>query len=432
MARQAKRERGEVLYRAVKWYLEPTPEQERLIIRISDALREYYNWGIEIEREAYERHKAAKEAGAPAPNTPKFYNPIALYNLWKPVRDVDKAASLFRARVPANWVVETFGGVEGAYRSFFALIKNGDQNARTPRPVPETRFFAIPGCSAFSVRRGEVILAPQIFGGTGESLVFSIPPTYQTEMLARASRFAKFVITREERYLARPGRLQISIKYEMEKPETKPFIPEKAVYLALGASSIGVVSPRGEEIIPLWRSDKHWKPRIDAIDEYITRKPTQAEPFPIKKGSRKWRRLREKRDKMFDVVAWQQTLDRREIVAIDLIEHRVKELVLGHGVHFVVTEYDIRSKAGKLADGTKPERGGSLGLNWMAQNTATIGYLAQWLQGKVAEYGGTVRRHRLSPEAIPKSLPTGHENKIFMARALRDDFLKTYLLGETA
>ena len=118
------------------------------------------------------------QAAQPKPNTPKFYNPIALYNLWKPVRRADAASGLFRARGPANWVVETFGAVEGAYKSFFALVKNGDPDARTPRIVPETRFFAIPGCSAFSVKRGEVILAPQIFGGVGESLVFSIPSKY--------------------------------------------------------------------------------------------------------------------------------------------------------------------------------------------------------------------------------------------------------------
>ena len=125
-------------------------------------------------------------------------------------------------------------------------------------------------------------------------------------------------------------------------------------------------------------------------------------------------------------MARQQKQDRREVVAIDLVEQIVENIVSGHGVHFVVTDLEVRSKKGALADSSKKERGGSLGLNWMAQNTGTIAYLAQWLGQKAQEQGGTVRKHKLPYEALPRGLPEGHENKIKMAHALRNDFLTSW------
>ena len=119
-------------------------------------------------------------------------------------------------------------------------------------------------------------------------------------------------------------------------------------------------------------------------------------------------------------MARQQTQDRREVVAIDLIEKTIENVIRGHGVHFVVTDLRIRSKEGKLADSEAAERGGPLGLNWSAQNTGAIGYLARWLETKAPEYGGSVRKCRLPYEALPKGLPQGHENKIAIAKAMRD------------
>ena len=109
----------------------------------------------------------------------------------------------------------------------------------------------------------------------------------------------------------------------------------------------------------------------------------------------------------------QQKLDRREIVSRGL---------LSHGVHFVVTDLVVRSKKGKLADGQNQERGGSLGLNWSAQNTGSIGFLVEWLSEKVREQGGTVRKHKL---VGPFPDGQGHEVKLPMVRLLREQFLQT-------
>lgn len=476
MARNPKRDKAEILTRTETWPLKLTQEQERLLVLISDGLRDYYNWALEIERQQNETFKsAALLSGGSKPNVKRFFSEIGLYKPWQTVRQQDVENNLFRGTIPANWVVETFKAATGAYKSFFALIKNGDPDARTPGERPAWRFQAIPGCSAFSIKQYPVVsegktlfqpwvvLAPEIFGK--DTLSFPIPAVYQVSKLARSVRNAKFIISRDEPNLNRPGRFWISVSYEIPKPAVLPFVPEEAVYIALGASSIGVVSPRGEKLIKLWRADKHWKPLIDTVEGFLglhkkaavarrrhkPKKEFRESTRPaLTRGSRVWRKILASHATMNVIMARQQTQNRREVVAgligireieaamdrLESLEERrgmlnmlqaesnaAAKLSL-HDVHFVVTDYVVRSKEGKLADSDKPGRGGQLGLNWGAQNTAAIGYVERWLEAKAQEFGGTVRKHKLPREAVPQELPRGHENKLIIARALRDDFLR--------
>lgn len=412
-----------VLYRTEKWELKANEAQTHLLVGISDGLREIYNWGHEIWMTAYEEYRKEKKASPgmkPATKLPTFYDQV---NELTALGEEDRKAGLARARIPRNWKEETLDALHGALKSFFELVKKGDPDHRPPRLRSEKRFSAIPGRSGFSIKRGRVVLASNIFGA--DTLSFPIPAEYQAGMLARATRFKKFVISRDEPNLAKPGRFWISVSYEIPKPEQQPFVPEEAVYVALGASHIGIVSPHGEEVVSLWRPDAHWKPKTDDIEASL--KATYDDPAfrPIQKGSCKWRRLRQKREKMFGIMGAQQKQDRREVVALDLLEKVADGVAYGHGVHFVVTDLVVRSKEGKLADASKEERGGPLGRNWAAQNTGALGYLVEWLEQKAPEYGGTVRKHKLPYTALPDRLPDGPERKILIARALRDDFLRS-------
>lgn len=419
MARAKKRDKGEILTRSNWWYLDLSHEQIKLIDKISDGLREYYAWALECEREANESYQAAKKAAPDQkPNGKRFLNEIDLYSLWKEVRETDAAKNLFRARIPANWVLETFRAAMAGYQSFFELVKKGDLDACPPEPTPEWLFQAIPGCSSFSVRQGKVSLAPTIFGA--ETLLFPIPPQHQLDMLARSQRFAKFVIKREQRDMRRPGRYRISISYEIEKPETTPFVAKEAVYVALGASSIGVVSGKNPEVIYLWRPDKRLMPQIESLKAVLGFKGLGTNLHPLTKGSERWRKLVAKKQRLYDLMSNQQIQDRREIA---------KYLIEDHGEHMVFNELVVRSKDGKLANSEKPERGGMLGLNWSAQNVASIGYLPRWLEEKVKEYGGSVRSFKLQGPFPPG---IGSEKKIPMALKLRDDFLRHMETEEAA
>jgi len=459
-------------------------EQERTIECVADALMECYLSPTPRTEEVHRmvrilfaKRLQQKDGESDQKNTKRNpwtlpIDPQELYLLWGPQRTADAqplpdypgVASQFRSKIPANWVLETLKSVVSAYKSFFALKKNADPDARTMRDRPEWRFQAISGCSAFSIKAGRIVLAPEIFGL--ETLSFPIPPKYQALKLGRLKRLTKFVIHRDEPDLRRPGHYTISVSYEIAKPETKPFVAEEAVFIALGASSIGIVSPKGDMIVKLWRPDKFWKPLIAELETYLgLRKKSVARPFgnvrpALTRNSDQWRELRSSYVEMNGIMAAQETQNRREVVAVKALEHRKEftprelrfekrraarqsrgyvsmrvrntdeaeallDRLLGHGVHFVVTTLDIRSKEGKLADASKEERGGPLGLNWAAQNTGAIGYLERWLEAKVPEFGGTVRKHKLPYEALPRNLSKGYENKIPIAKALRDDFLKS-------
>lgn len=422
------KERG-VLYRVVKFEICPDEAQLAVLRKISDNLWLVWNEALQ-ERQTlfdtyiaplYERIKEALER-QDVSGVSGLRKELALVYKEHKITLFDQINALTSrrhndsafARVPRNWQEETLDALDGAYKSFIMLRKNGDPKARTPRLKSAEHFCEIPGRFGFKVIEGKdvALLCGNLADDT--KLLFPIPELYQQGKLARAVGVKKFTLYRDESDMRKPGRFWISLAYEIPKPEERPFMPEEAVYISLGASSIGIVSPKGEELIKLWRSDKYWKPTVDSVDERMKQST---------KGSRKWHKRRAAKLKMLRIMSAQQKQDRREIVATDLLEKTIGDLVLGHGVHFVVTDLVVRSKKGKLADASKPERGGQLGLNWSAQNTGSIAYLVQWLEEKAKEHGGTVRRHRLL--IAPPNLPQGHENKIAMARALRDEFLRT-------
>lgn len=419
MAKGIKRE---VLYRVIKFEISPSDAQVATLRRVSDILQSVWNDAVEERLRIYnaylkplydgikEAHKAgdAAEVASLRKRLAEAFkhHDVTLFDQINALTPKRAANSGF-AWVPRNWQEETLDTVNAAFKSYYQLRKNGDPKARMPRARNAWEFSEIPGRSGFKVTEdGTHIELSSKLGG--EPFVFAIPEGYQFGMLARAVAVKKFTLYRDVRDMRERGRFWISLAYEIPKPPMVPFVPEQAVYVSLGASSIGVVSPKGEEVIPLWRSDLHWKPKTDAIERSLARKTY----FPIQKGSRKWLKLMKKRRIMFGIMSAQQKQDRREVAKLDLILH--------HGVHFVVTDLVVRSKKGRLADGSDPERAGSLGLNWQAQNTGTIAYLPEWLEEKVKEYGGTVRKHKLTGDLPPGQ---GVENKIPMARALRESFL---------
>lgn len=252
------------------------------------------------------------------------------------------------------------------------------------------------------MKGSNVTFAPNLFGkGT---LSFPIPP-YCTEKLS-CGTVKKFTLSRDEHNLAKPGKYWLSIVYEEPQPEVLPHVSSDIVYLSLGASSIGIRKGDHEEVIDLWRPDKHWKPLIESVEKRMKNSS-------LTKGSKKWQKLTVARRDMFERMSRQQRQNHREMVA--------KFLRLGK--HFVVTDYVVRSKQGKLADRKVDERGGSQGLNWASQNTGSFLDLMMHLEEKVKEVGGTVTRHKVTTPP-PHGLGIGRENKIGMARHLESEFLK--------
>lgn len=341
-----------------------------------------------------------------------------------------------------NWHEETLDSLHGAYKSHINLKKKGDRDARPPGKRTEAFFYKIPGRSGWSeraIRQGTVILAREKFEDT---LSFPIPPYQQSrlsrtrviqkviktkkgEKMKEALAIKKFELYRDERDMAKPGRFWISIAYEISKPAEKKLDSGRTVYIALGASRMGIVCAKGEFCWNLPRPDFRWKPEIDAV-HLRTRQPYRQGQQCVKKGGKKWRRRMEAFHRMNAIMARQQKQHGQYEVVKRLME--LSDELIGRllelGNHFVVTDLKIRSKEGALADSSRKERGGApTGANWSAQNTGNIANLVAKLEEKAKERGGCVRR-RNAPFLEPheRKLPQDRR-KILIARKLREEFL---------
>ena len=392
----AKGKERAVIYRAVKFEVVPTPVQLELLVRTSAILRIVWNEALLPRLEAFGRWVEARKIEKGSEKGVKIPTLFDQINLLTARREGDPEF----AGIPRNWQEETLDRLNGSFQSFFQLRKNNDPHARTPRERGEGFFQVIPGRSGFGVAGDVVQFAPQVFGKG--MLAFPIPEYCRDKLCEE--KVKKFTLSRDEHDLRKPGRFWVSIIYEIVQPEIASVVNGEEVYIALGASSLGVLSKEGSRTIKLWRPDKHWKPEIEKVE-------TRAKSETLTKGSRKWKRLMDARRRMFALERLQQRQNHREVV---------KALLL-HGKHFVVTDYTVRSKPGKLADRKETDRGGPQGLNWAAQNTGSFLHLLMHLEEKVKEVGGTVARHKLTT-APPRGIGHGHKNKVAMAEFLKADY----------
>lgn len=418
----SKNDRG-VLVRALKFEIEPQGNDLKALQTVSQNMRLVWNEALEVRNQVFREHYAPlyeelKLAGSDAEKKEikrRLKEAFAKRQVHKfdqikalaPRRAGD---ALFRA-VPRDWQMRTLLMLDGAFSSFLALRKNGDKDARQPREKDEGFFSEIYGGEGFAIEDvGEkkfLLLRP---GSVGAHMRFEIPG-YQSGKLREAEglgNFAvkQFTLCRTPRKLSEPGRYYVSLVYEYVRPEVEPDIPDSRVYIAVGASSLGVHSPQGVEVLELWRPDKYWKPKIEAVE---------ARMKPLLKGSRKHKKLAEARRKMFDILAKQQRQHHAEVV----------QRLLKLGVHFVVTEHVVRSKDGCLADHGDAERRGSLGLNWAAQNTGNIAAFVAQLQVKVSEHGGSVTKYKLPLTDVPRFQGEGHHNKKAMVYSLRESYMRS-------
>ena len=443
---KGKKKEGKPLYRAVRFEIFPTSDQITLFLRVSKNLQQVWNEAWQERQSCYEQFfgsiyerigqakKRAQEAGFS-----EVWENEGKKGLNKKLRKqeismqlVSEKESLLQelsiafqehgvtlydqingltarriigefALIPRNWQEETLDSLDGSFKSFLALRKNGDPDAKPPRQrVSENSFYKIPGRSGFKVSNGQIYLS---FGKIGQTLT-SVIPEFQLKRLETAIKLKKFELCRDERDMAKPGRFWISVAYEIPKPEKVPVVSKQITYLAIGASRLGVVSPKGEFCLNLPRSDYHWKPQINALQERLE---------GVVKGSRKWKKRMAACTRMFAKLGHQQKQHG---------QYEVVKKLLRHGVHFVVTELKVRSKPGALADASKSDRKGSpTGPNWSAQNTGNIARLIQKLTDKASEHGGTVIKRNPPLLSLEERQLPDAQRKIFIAKKLREEFL---------
>jgi len=442
---KGKKKEEKPLYRAVRFEIFPSPQDVEILYKVSQNLSLIWNEALKERQECFEKNikpiyekiaaakKKAEEAGASEvwkENLRKTINKLMrekgflvrftsekeslLLELKTAfakhkVTLYDQINSLTAKRlneafafVPRNWQEETLDSLDGSFKSFLSLCKNGDMDANPPgeRDV-ENHFYKIPGRYGFKIANGKLVLS---FPKLDYRLTLDIP-TFQMGKLGAATKLKKFELYRDERNMAKPGRFWVSIVYEVEKPISRPLLADNTVYLAVGASRLGVISPNGSFCLNLPRPDFHWKPNINNLEDRLKH---------VVKGSRKWKRLISARAKMFSKMSHQQKHGQYEVVR-DLLKL---------GTHFVVTDLKVRSKENSLADASKANRGGSpFGANWSAQNTGNIGRFIQKLTDKAQERGGTVLKRQPPKLSLEERQLPEKQQKILIAEKLREEFL---------
>jgi hypothetical protein len=456
MARKSAEERG-VIPRVVKFEIFPTPEQAQVLSKVNENLLEVWNTGHAERQEVFDAHFAPlyeelkalgikaragedvseeeKEVKARLRKATKDNRIITDFDQINALTAKREADNEF-ANFPRNWQEQTLIVLYGGLKSFMKLRKQRDLDAKPPRARVPGFIYEIYGRSGFRVdstdevaeyRKGrnkgrkvrikEIKLSCKKVAG-GVNLVFPLP-RYQSDILCKAEESGKFALKqftlrRDERDRAKPGRYWISIAYEYARPDQVKDSVDRLVFVSLSASYVGIVSPKGEEVVELWRPDIHWKPKIDAVIDRMKN---------CKENSAKWRKRNKAKRIMQVIMAQQQKQNQREVPV---------KAILPHGVHIVVQDIVVRSKAGKLADSSKKERGGSpLGLNWGAQNTGSFARLVAQLDEKVKERGGSLRRHSI-PIEEPDPLAVEDVQKrmaLSSARTLRKSYLQSLEVG---
>jgi hypothetical protein len=413
-----KLDRDQVYTRAVRFRVNVTPEQEGCFLRWSDHSYLVWNKGVEASTAWYNQHivplvarlrqaesdeakqtcrdairdrfaqaKAEKEDTGP-------YSDFHFNFLLTAWRQEESGWNEF----PTDWQRETLRSLSGAIKSWQALRSRGDPDAHRPQERdPEHFNELICYGSGWKIKEGRILLSAKLFGSVDMSFAITQSP-YVQDFLGNAQKLVRCVVNRVPSDLRKPGQWYVSLIADFARPEGVPFDPETAVYVALGATSIGVVSPLGEAEFPLWRPDKHWMPLIMSANEKMKR---------YTKGSRRHRKVNVRLQGSYRKMARQQHQNHCEVVV-----HKL----LPHGVNFVITDLVVRSKKGKLADGSNPDRTGMLGANWAAQNTGSLADLASQLGVKAEEQGGVVVKF-LPPD------PRQKLSKVEMAQHLRRHFL---------
>lgn len=419
-------------HRVAKFEIKPTSEQLAVIGQISERLRELWNMAVEAREAAYQQHlaghyrelhaaqaakdKVAIKAATAAVKDAKGHPEVTanasgfaqMKHLLTPLRRSDPAQTVV-PRVYGNDCLRT---LDGSWRSWYKLKKQGDPKARKPRVKPEGWFQEISCCDPKAIKTDAEytwICIPSMKGDDKELLTFAIPP-YQQEQL-RGHPIRKVTLYRHR------GRYWMSVAFQIELPDQQPLQLSgqtgNTTFIALGTTAIAVLAPPAEpggvwreELIYVPRADRYWKPKIDKLDALMDkcRRPKG------KKPTRKYLRLKAARAKMFRKLGDQQKLQQRQMA----------QRLLALGTHFVVTELVVRAKPGKLADNAKPERRGTQGFNWATQNTGWIANMVAWLKIKAVEKGGSVQSFKLEP---PHPRGPFRERKFAMVRLLRERYL---------
>lgn len=317
----------------------PTPEQEEVLWKLSEKCRLIYNFALAERLEAWRKGKRVS------------------YN------EQQNALPKIKEKHPDyGWVYSkvlqmVLKQLDADYKSFFALWKKGDKNARPPRSKGKKHFTTmVYNQSGFKVEKGKVKLS---HFHNDVPLEFKIPEKFSFEKVYQATIFKD------------GNEFYISIVYE--KPENPYF--DNGLYQAidLGVTHIvTTVNSKGKFLqVKNPRSDKYWQPKI---------KEVQSKRDHCKKGSRRWKWYHKKLRKMQRKCS-NQIKDLQHKLSKKLVENiRANTIIIGN----------LNVK--QMAQSNSVPKNIRRGLNRAIQNNGYLSRFAGFLTYKAQLVGKRVIR----------------------------------------
>lgn len=316
----------------------PTPEQEEILWKLSEKCRLIYNFALAERRECWEKTGKSVTYTEQQNNLPKIKEEHPAYR-WV----YSKVLQMVLRQLDAD------------YKSFFALRKNGDKNARPPRFKGKKYFTTMThNQSGFKIEKAKVILS-HFYNNT--PLEFRIPEKFEFDKVIQISVFKD------------GGGFYISIIYEKTE---KPYF-DNGLYQAidLGITKIvTAVNMHGKFLeVENMRPDKYWQRKIREV---------QFKRDHCKKGSNRWKRYHKKLRRIQRKCS-NQTRDFQHKLTRKLVENTKANTI-------IIGDLNIKEMAKSNRDDTKRDKS----LHRAVHNNGYLSRFARFLTYKAKLEGKRV------------------------------------------
>lgn len=245
--------------------INPTKEQKEVLWKLSEKCRLVYNFGLKERKESWNRNK----------DKPKDDRKYISY-----IDQQNKLPSLKQQYSEYKWVYAkvlqmALRNLDANYKSFFALWKNGDKAARSPKFKGKKYFTTmVYNQSGFKLGDGWIRFSHKHPSGT--ELKFEIPEKFMFEEVCQVEIYQK------------DNEFFVSVVYKKSIKEYKD--NGKYQSFDLGITKHTAVNSEGKFIEFInKRPDKYWQPKTNEV---------QSKRDYCKKYSRKWKWYNKKLNKM--------------------------------------------------------------------------------------------------------------------------------------
>ena len=317
----------------------PNPEQEEVLKVLSEKCRLIYNFALE------ERITAWK-------------NDIKGINYFKQNKDLPKIKDRFSEYkwVYSKVLQEVLRNLDASYKSFFALWKKGNKDARPPKFKGKKYFTTmVYNQSGFKIEKGFIKFSHNY---NKVPLFFEIPERFQIENVKQVS-ISQDNLNKE---------YYVSICYEIADRQYIDNGKYQAIDLGI-TNIVTAVNMKGKFIqIKNRRPDKYWLKKIEELQSRRDR---------CKRFSNRWYKYNNQLKHMIRKCS-NQIKDFQHKLSKKIVEHTKSNTI-------IVGELEVKQMARKRKG--KANRKSRRSLNRAIQNTGTLGRFVQFLTYKAERVG---------------------------------------------